>query len=127
MNSQTLKPSGMCVDLPRVQVPADTGVEALPERREHINYADRWLFDGLSVLRPPAFTIGVEVDMSHCKRRMFEERALGTKVTYVHMMLRATALALKQHPDLHKFVAGSTRFYPQSVSIALSIADDSFV
>jgi pyruvate/2-oxoglutarate dehydrogenase complex dihydrolipoamide acyltransferase (E2) component len=127
MKAPALQPSIDCSPLQRCAIANPVASPTSFEETERINYGDRWLMDGLSVLHPPAFMVGVSVDMTACKQLIQRERALGTKVNYVHVMLRATGLALKQHPELHKFVAGSRRYRPQSVSVALSVATDSFV
>jgi pyruvate dehydrogenase E2 component (dihydrolipoamide acetyltransferase) len=96
-------------------------------RVERLDFAERWLRDGLGVIDPPGGLITVEVDMSNAialKRRMKE---VGTPITYTHLIVHATARALTDHPELHRLVAGSKRLFPDSVDICLSLAGDAVV
>jgi pyruvate dehydrogenase E2 component (dihydrolipoamide acetyltransferase) len=96
-------------------------------RVERLDYAERWLRDGLRVIDPPGGLVTVEVDMSSAialKRRMKEA---GTSITYTHLIVHAAARVLTEHPELHRLVAGNKRLHPDSVDICLSVAGEAVV
>jgi pyruvate dehydrogenase E2 component (dihydrolipoamide acetyltransferase) len=96
-------------------------------RVERLDYAERWLRDGLRVVDPPGGLVTIEVDMSNAlalKRRMKET---GTPITYTHLIVHATARALTEHQELHRLVAGNKRLFPDSVDICLSVAGEAVV
>lgn len=100
---------------------------ALAPRRRTLNYAERWLRNGLEVNRQPAFYAVVNVDMSRPRTLLETARITGTHLTYAHMIVRATALALTRLPELHVLVCGATAHSPQQVDIALSVAGEGVV
>jgi pyruvate dehydrogenase E2 component (dihydrolipoamide acetyltransferase) len=109
--------------------PGDSEASALPASApvESLTFAERWMRDGLDTCTRPGFSVAVEVDMTDCRKLLEEHRRHGVRVTYTHIFVQATALALARHPDLHQIVAGSRRHRPGKVNIALSVAGDSFV
>src|SRR5579862_6111653 len=90
-----------------------------------LDYADRWIRDGIDVCRVPAYCISAEVDMSHARALIESARKSGTRLTYTHIIIRATALALARNPDLHRVVCGKHVRRPANVDIALSVAGES--
>ena len=97
------------------------------DHRESLNFAERWLRDGLLVSQSPGFFQVIEVDMSACQTILKKLRQQGVKVTYTHLFVRATAIALKRHSTLHQLVSSSRRLYPGKIDIGLSVAGISFV
>jgi pyruvate dehydrogenase E2 component (dihydrolipoamide acetyltransferase) len=94
---------------------------------ETLNFADRWMRDGLHVLRPPFSAMQISVDMTNALRRLEDLRSIGVHASTTHLLVRATARALAANPELHQIVAGVRRLRPGSVDIGLSVAGDSFV
>lgn len=92
-----------------------------------LDYAERWLRDGLEVSRPTAFFQVLDVDMTQAQRLIRLAKSTGLHITYTHLMVRAAALALAANPDLHRTVCGGRVHTPEHVDIALSIAGDMFV
>ncbi|MGH9627271.1 MAG: 2-oxo acid dehydrogenase subunit E2 [Bryobacteraceae bacterium] len=96
-------------------------------RQEKLDHADRWLRDGLQVCQPPAFFISLDADMTRSKAALERLRHDGIRATYTHVLVRAAALALARHPDLHQLVCGTKRYRPDSIDIGLSVAGETFV
>jgi pyruvate dehydrogenase E2 component (dihydrolipoamide acetyltransferase) len=94
------------------------------ERIEKLDFVERWLRDGLSVIDPPGGFLTLEVDMSNVKRLRGILKEAGTPVTYTHVLLKAAASALTKHRELHRLIAGNRRLLPGTVDICLSIAGD---
>jgi pyruvate dehydrogenase E2 component (dihydrolipoamide acetyltransferase) len=94
---------------------------------ESLDFADRWLRDGLHVLRPALSVHQISVDMTNAGRRLAALRRAGVQASYTHLLIRAAAVALAANPALHVVVAGSRRQKPSSVDIGLSIAGETFV
>lgn len=92
-----------------------------------LDYADRWLRDGLQVLRPALMVGQITVDMTAALRRLDALRRTGVQATATHLLVRATARTLAANPGLHQLVAGGRRYRPAQVDIGLSITGDSFV
>ena len=56
-----------------------------------------------SVQTIPQFSVGVDVDMSSAAAQLAQARADGLAgLTYTHLLLRATAAALREHPALNR-------------------------
>ena len=56
-----------------------------------------------SVQTIPQFSVGVDVDMSSAAAQLEQARADGLAgLTYTHLLLRATAAALREHPALNR-------------------------
>lgn len=99
----------------------------MTDRYERLDYAERWLRDGLRVCEAPGFFEAIEVDMIRSKNVVERLRQSGIKGTYTHLLVRAVAIALLRHPELHKLVAGTQRLYPGQVDIGLSVAGNTIV
>lgn len=97
------------------------------QRSRTLDYAERWLRDGLEVNRPPAFFEIIDVDMSRSQALVQAAKLSGIRITYAHILVRATALALARNPDLHLLVCGQRVYSPAQVDIALSVAGESVV
>jgi pyruvate/2-oxoglutarate dehydrogenase complex dihydrolipoamide acyltransferase (E2) component len=97
-------------------------------RSGSLDYAERWMRDGLRALRPAGVgAYQVTVDMSNALRRLDAHRRQGVLATPTHLLVRATARALAANADLHQMIAGERRHYPDRVDIGLSISGEIFV
>lgn len=96
------------------------------DRYERLDYADRWLGDGFRVLQrnPPGFSLFLRVDMGRTRELLGRLRQAGVHGSYAAILLRAAALALVRHPELHQIVLGSRRVWPERVDISLSVANE---
>ena len=94
---------------------------------ESLDYAERWLRDGLRVLRPPFSVLQTTVDMTHALIRLEALRRQGVHATATHLLVSATAQTLSADPRLRQIVAGTWRHRPQGVDIGVSITGDTFV
>jgi len=94
---------------------------------EPLDYSERWLRDGLRVLRPPLSVLQITVDMTEAMRRLEQFRREGSQITTTHLLVHATARALAANPKLHQIVAGHRRHRPAHVDIGLSISGETFV
>jgi hypothetical protein len=100
-----------------VDVPAD----------EVLDYAERWLRDGLAVVRPSFSVIQTTVDMSNANARLDALRRQGVHATATHLLVYAAARALSANRQFHQLIAGNRRHRPDHVDIGLSISGDTFV
>ena len=100
---------------------------ASPLEYESLDYAERWLRDGLSVVRPSFSVAQTTVDMTQATGRLEELRQQGVQATSAHLLVYAAARALSANRNLHQIVAGNTRHHPTHVDIGLSITGESFV
>jgi pyruvate dehydrogenase E2 component (dihydrolipoamide acetyltransferase) len=100
-------------------VPAESG--------ERLNYAERWLIDGLRVLRPALSVHQITVDMTQANRRLGALRREGVQATSTHLLVHAAARALASNPKLHQIIAGTWRLHPGRVDIGLSVTGETFV
>jgi pyruvate dehydrogenase E2 component (dihydrolipoamide acetyltransferase) len=94
---------------------------------ETLDYAERWLRDGLHVLRPAFSVIQTTVDMTHAISRLEDLRRRGVQASATHLLVYATARVLRANPQLHQIVAGIRRQRPERVDIGLSVTGESFV
>src|SRR5688572_7255920 len=101
-------------------------MDPLPET-ESLNYAERWLRDGLKVLHPPLSVHQISVDMTHANRQLEELRRAGVHASSTHLVVHAVARALRATPNLHQLVAGTRRHRPKRIDIGLSVAGETFV
>ena len=99
----------------------------MQDRTLTLDFAERWLRDGISVCRPPAFSQSLEVDMTRAKDLLDAARKRGIRLTYTHLIVRAAALVLAANPELHILVCGARRRFPAQVDIGLSLAGDMFL
>jgi pyruvate dehydrogenase E2 component (dihydrolipoamide acetyltransferase) len=97
------------------------------ERIEKLNYAERWMRDGLSAIDPPGGFLTVEVDMSQANAVRARMKKSGIAVTNTQILVRAVASVLTKHPDLHRLTAGNRRLLPGSVDLCVSIAGENAV
>jgi pyruvate/2-oxoglutarate dehydrogenase complex dihydrolipoamide acyltransferase (E2) component len=98
-----------------------------PSAEETLDYAERWLRDGLSVVRPPFSVIQTTVDMTHATSRLEELRRQGVQATATHLLVHAAARVLSSNRAFNQVIAGNTRHRPPHVDIGLSIAGESCV
>ena len=101
-------------------------MEPLPAN-ERLDHAERWLRDGLRVLRPALSVYQITVDMTHATRRLEELRQAGVHASSTHLVVHAAARALRGTPQLHQIVAGTRRQRPARIDIGLSVAGETFV
>jgi len=94
---------------------------------QKLDWAERWLRDGLEICQLPTAVKIVEIDMTQATELICLFRAEGHRVTFTHLIIRAAALALARNPTLNVMLAGNKRFYPTTVTIGVSVATDSFV
>jgi pyruvate dehydrogenase E2 component (dihydrolipoyllysine-residue acetyltransferase) len=87
-----------------------------------LDWAQRWVRNGLELSQPPAFFESLQVDMTNSRALIDRARDQGIRVTYAAVLVRAAALALAANPDLHAVVCGSRIYSPPGVDIAVSIA-----
>jgi pyruvate/2-oxoglutarate dehydrogenase complex dihydrolipoamide acyltransferase (E2) component len=99
---------------------------SLPSGRS-MDWADRWLSDGVRSCGGGDFFICVETDMSRCEDLRRELRGAGKKIGYPAFFVRAAAMALSRHPHLHVMRSGYRMFHPEHVDIALSVAGRTFI
>ncbi|MFO0679526.1 MAG: 2-oxo acid dehydrogenase subunit E2 [Polyangiaceae bacterium] len=90
-------------------------------RYETLDWAERWFADAFAVIDFPGGLALLDVDMTRSKVILERMKAKGLAATYGHILVRAVAMALARHPELHVMVAGSTRFVPGRVDIGLSV------
>src|ERR1700722_5109506 len=92
-----------------------------------LDYASRWLRDGLhEAVHAGAFEI-LEVDVAKAAQILKELKAIDRSVTWTHIFIRAVSLTLARDPGLHQLVAGNKMVHPSSVDICLSVAGDEIV
>lgn len=98
------------------------------DRFERLDFADRWLADAFRELQrnPPGFTLYLDVDMSAAKALQEEQRRAGARVSLAALLIRAAALVLTRHPELHQLMVGTRRLWPGQVDIGLSVANEAF-
>lgn len=95
------------------------------ERVEKLDYASRWMRDGLETVSTRAgFFLCVNVDVSAVQQLMAAYRRLGRRITYTHVAVKVCADLLARHPAHHRFVANNRKLRPARVDIGLSIAAD---
>ena len=92
-----------------------------------LDYAQRWLRDGAEECGHAGGFAAIEADASVASALLRRFRAEGTPITWTHIFVRAAAMALARHPELHHLVAGNSRLDPSTVDICLSIAGDSSI
>ena len=94
---------------------------------ESLDYAERWLRDGLSVLRPALSVHQITVDMTNALAQLDQFRREGAAVTTTHLLVSAAARGLAANQHLHQVIAGSRRQRPGRVDIGLSVTGETFV
>jgi pyruvate dehydrogenase E2 component (dihydrolipoamide acetyltransferase) len=108
--------------------PSASGVRksVVGDEFDRIDYADRWLGDGFRVIQenPPGFLVAVDVEMTRVRALIDALRERGLPGSYAAVVVRAVALALSRHQDLHTLVIASRRLRPGDVSIGLSVDNE---
>jgi len=95
---------------------------------ESVDWADRWLADGLEVAETPGGTAFIRIDVSGLQAWMDLQRRQGNSVSLIGVLTRAAGLAIQRHPYLHKIAVGrNRRHYPAHVDIGVSQAGETFV
>ncbi len=94
---------------------------------ESLDFAERWLGDGMAVLRPAYSVYQVAVDMTNATALLTEHRRSGVQATATHLLIRAAGRALAANPALHQIVAGVRRHRPSRVDIGLSVSGETIV
>jgi hypothetical protein len=98
-----------------------------PPTDEPLDYAERWLLDGLRVLQPALSVHQTTVDMTQAIRRLEDLRQGGVQATATHLLVHATARALAANPLLHQIIAGTRRHRPARVDIGVSVTGETFL
>jgi pyruvate/2-oxoglutarate dehydrogenase complex dihydrolipoamide acyltransferase (E2) component len=93
----------------------------MTDRYEKLNGAQRWFYDGLSILRRADFSVSEEVDMTATQQLIALLRQQGIHATYTHVVVRATALALTRHPELNRLLLKNQIVYPDTIDIGLAV------
>jgi pyruvate/2-oxoglutarate dehydrogenase complex dihydrolipoamide acyltransferase (E2) component len=93
----------------------------MTDRYEKLDYADRWSLDALTLSKPPGYFIMMDIDMTATQEIIAQLRRQGIKGTYTHVMIRATALAFKRHPELNRLLVGKRLVYLDSIDIGLAV------
>jgi len=91
------------------------------DKIETLDYAERWMRDGLAVVKQGDFFQSIEVDMSHVNRVLQITSKEGIKISYPHVFVRAAALILSRYPVLHQLITPTKRITPGKVDIGLSV------
>ncbi len=92
-----------------------------------LDYAERWLRDGLHVLHPAVSVHQISVDMTQAQGLLERLRQQGIAASATHLVIRAVGRALARNRALHQLVAGTRRHYPAQVDVGLSVTGDTFV
>jgi pyruvate dehydrogenase E2 component (dihydrolipoamide acetyltransferase) len=75
----------------------------------------------------PHFYLTTEIEMTECARlksALDASRPDGPKISYTHLLLRAIALALTQHPRVNARFAGDSIEFPPAINLGLAVALD---
>lgn len=99
----------------------------MKDKVQRLDYAERWLRDGLHEAIQSGGMEVLEVDVTGAAQILKRLKAKDRTVTWTHVFVRAVALVLARNPDLHQLVAGNKKIQPRSVDICLSVAGDSSV
>lgn len=96
-------------------------------RGTKLDWAERWLCDGLRISSLPPVVQMVEIDMTRAVQSIDRSRAKGQRATFNHIIVRAAAMALVNHPELHQMLVGDKRYIPRTVTIGVSVATGFFL
>ena len=91
---------------------------------ERLDSAERWLRAGLEVCGRAGGLATLEVDLTETEKIRGAFRRNGTRVSFIHMLTKATALVLARDQSLHQHVNGGTRWRPERVHVGISVAGD---
>jgi pyruvate/2-oxoglutarate dehydrogenase complex dihydrolipoamide acyltransferase (E2) component len=94
---------------------------------QNLDFAERWLRDGLHESGHAGAFEGIDVDVSVASQILRQFKMGGRPVTWTHVFICAVASTLAKNPDLHQMVAGNKKFQPSSVDICVSVAGESSV
>jgi hypothetical protein len=104
------------------------GQKPFSGKTESVDWADRWLADGLEVCETPGGAGFVQIDVSSLQVWMELQRQQGRPVSFIGVLTRAAGLAIQRHPYLHKIAVGrNRRHYPTHIDIGVSQAGETFV
>ena len=95
--------------------------------QKSLPFSARWMRDGLTVSQVPAFCMSIQAEMTKSRSLIESAKSQGIRLTYSHVFVRATALALRENPDLHVMMSGNRIYQPSQVDIGLSISGDTAV
>ena len=96
-----------------------------PDRVRRLDAAERWTTDIFRVSARAGAVVAVEATMTRCEATLRELAGRGRPATYTAAIVRACALALARHPDLHAVVGTTKRLEPGRVDIGVSVAGES--
>src|SRR5689334_21856751 len=99
----------------------------MPDTYKSLRPADLWMRDGLRVCSPPGGWVGVDADMTESLRIVEACAAQKLRLTHNHVIFRAVALTLKEHPELNKMSSGNRVAFLEKVDLGISLAGESFV
>ena len=98
-------------------------VAPIADRVEDLPTRDRWSIDARRVVGTPGGVIQRTAEMTRAKEALQALRDRGLAATFVHVIVRATALALAQNPEIYQMVCGYDRLTPASIDIGVSSDD----
>jgi hypothetical protein len=93
---------------------------ALVDRLEPLSAGERWMADARDVFGIRGGMVQCFVDMTQAKAAVQALRDGGLSATFVHVVVRASALALARTPGLYQTVYGYRRVSSERVDIGLS-------
>lgn len=94
----------------------------MTDQYKKIDAAELWFFDVLSMGEPPGFFALEDVEMTAADELITQLRERGIKITYTHVIVRATAIALSRHADLHRLILGKYLVHPDTIDIGVSVS-----
>ena len=92
------------------------------ERIERLTPGEQILRDIYGVIGGSGGFTSVDIDMTYAQSLIQAVRSQGVHATYTHVIIRATALALANHPEIHKLSVGAWRVHPNTVDVNLAVA-----
>jgi len=121
---------------PKIEMTASMyGGHSIPENlqptafggRRALNYAERWMVDGLAVADiPGSFTV-IELDMSAALRYLKPLQKKNIFINETSFLVHAIAKTFQRLPHLRMVLSGYDCYYPSHVDVGLSVAGESFV
>jgi pyruvate/2-oxoglutarate dehydrogenase complex dihydrolipoamide acyltransferase (E2) component len=97
------------------------------ESASRVDFAQRWLRDGLRVIEPAGGVCSLLIEMSACALLIDELKKRGLAMTYAPIVVCAVAKALSRHPKLHRLIGANKQISGGAVDICLSVAGDAVV
>lgn len=89
-----------------------------------VDFAERWMADGIRVAGAGGGMVSVLVDMTSCAAALQRWKSQGRRVTYAPVIVCAVGRTLAKHSQLQKLVAGNRKLSGGRIDIGLSIAGD---